>query len=92
MVRQGCINFGSGTRRIEAQVVGILDKKEQDWRLLCGSMPMTWNGTTYDTATHCDERVGGPDRFCSNTRYLRPPILQIFGRKVAIWDIPDEEC
>ena len=58
VIWQGCTNFGPGTRRIEAQVVGILNRKEQDWRLLCGSTPMTWNHTTFDAPTHCDKRVG----------------------------------
>ena len=54
---KGCIYPGSGTRRIEAQVVGINDKPSQDWRLLCESMPMTWNHTMYNSTTHCEERV-----------------------------------
>ena len=57
VIWQGCTNPGSGMRRIEAQIVGIPNIKEQNWRLLCGSTPMTWNHTTYNTPTHCDERV-----------------------------------
>ncbi|KAF9782607.1 hypothetical protein BJ322DRAFT_163192 [Thelephora terrestris] len=69
---KGCTNKGSGTRRIEAWVVGINEKGGQDWRLLCESMPITWNHITYNTPTHCDARWTG--------------------RKVAMWDIPDESC
>ena len=54
---KGCTNQGSGTRRIEAWVVGINDRPEQDWRLLCDSTPMTWNHITYNSPTHCEERV-----------------------------------
>ena len=55
---QGCTSRGSGTRRIEAHIVGIL--KEQDWRLMCASTPLVWNQITYTSPTHCDERVREP--------------------------------
>jgi len=56
---KGCTNPGSGTRSIEAWVVGINDKPEQDWRLLCESTPFTWNHVTYSSPTHCDTRIFG---------------------------------
>jgi len=68
----GCTNLGSGIRRIEAQIIGIPDNKEQDWHAMCDTTPMTWNHTTYNSPTHCDSRI--------------------FGAKVAMWDIPDENC
>jgi len=68
----GCTGYKSGKRRIEAHIVGINDRKEQDWRLLCSSTPLVWNLTTYTSPTHCEERRRG--------------------RKVAIWDMPDEKC
>jgi len=52
----GCTNYGSGTRRIEAQVVGIIGRKEQDWRLMCESTPLTRDQVTYTSPTHCEER------------------------------------
>jgi len=52
----GCTYPGSGTRRIEAWVVGINDRPQQDWRLLCESMPITWNHVTYNSPSHCEER------------------------------------
>ena len=54
---KGCTNPGSGTRRLEAWVVGINDRPEQDWRLLCESTPMTWNHITYNSPTHCEAGV-----------------------------------
>ena len=54
---KGCTNQGSGTRRIEAQVVGINNRPEQDWRLLCESTPLTWNYITYNSPTYCEPRV-----------------------------------
>jgi len=54
---QGCIEYQSGQRRIEAHLVGINDKKGQDWWLLCSTTPMVWNETTYTSPTHCEERV-----------------------------------
>jgi len=56
---KGCTNKGSGIRRLEAWVVGINEKGDQDWRLLCESTPMTWNHVTYNTPTHCDPRFPG---------------------------------
>ncbi|KAF9647049.1 hypothetical protein BDM02DRAFT_3063939, partial [Thelephora ganbajun] len=70
----GCTNPGSGIRRIEAWVVGINDRSEQDWRLLCESTPVTWNHVTYNSPTHCDARVS------------------FLGKKIAMWDIPDDNC
>jgi len=68
----GCTSYRSGARRIEAHVVGIIEKKEQDWRLMCEITPLIWNQATYTSPTHCEERRGG--------------------RKVAMWDIPDDSC
>jgi len=68
----GCTSYRSGTRRIEAQIIDIIKRKEQDWWLMCGSTPMVWNEINYTSPTHCEERR--------------------FGRKVAMWDVPDESC
>lgn len=57
MTWQGCMNQGSGTRRIEAQIVAIPPRKEQDWHLLCETTPMTWNHITYKGPTRCESRV-----------------------------------
>ena len=54
---QGCTSYRSGTRRIEAQVAGIIKRKEQDWRLMCESTPLVWNQITYTSPTHCEQRV-----------------------------------
>ena len=54
---KGCTNPGSGTRRIKAWVLGINDKPEQDWRLLCETTPFTWNHITYNNPTHCEAPV-----------------------------------
>ena len=54
---KGCTNRGSGTRRIEAWVVDINEKPEQDRRLLCESTPFTWNRITYNSPTRCEPRV-----------------------------------
>jgi len=37
--------------------VGINDKPEQDWRLLCESTPFTWKRIRYNSPTHCEARV-----------------------------------
>jgi len=80
-------------RRIEAQVVGIPNRKEQDWRLLCESTPMTWDHVTYNSPTHCDERVSDVWRwFWSAVAQLHLPAFWEHGRKVAMWDIPDGDC
>jgi hypothetical protein len=92
---KGCTNPGSGTRRLEAWVVGINDTPTQNWRVMCASTPITWNHITYDTPTHCEARVS-----TVFTRVLcyHPNILighrlsQWFGKKYALWDIPDETC
>lgn len=54
---QGCTNLGSGTRRIEAQVMGINDKPAQNWRLLCETTPLTWKHVTYEKPTRCESHV-----------------------------------
>ena len=54
---QGCTSYRSGARRIEAQIVGIKNRKEQDWWLMCGSTAMIWNRINYTSPTHCEERV-----------------------------------
>ena len=83
---QGCTNLGSGIRRLEAQVVGINDKQGQDWRLLCETTPMTWNHTTYNHTTHCDERL-------SFTFSLRSIVRGVWPwKKIAMWDVPDNGC
>jgi len=52
----GCTNHRSGLNRIEAQVVGIIDSEEQDWRLMCESTPFTWDSVKYTSPTRCEER------------------------------------
>ena len=49
------VNLPSGTKLTKAW--GINNKGHQDWRLLCETTPMTWNHITYNTPTHCDDRV-----------------------------------
>ena len=39
--------------------MGINNRKEQDWRMLCSTTPLVWNNITYTSPTHCDERVSG---------------------------------
>jgi len=39
--------------------VGINNRKEQNWWLLCSSTPLVWNQITYSSPTHCQERVSG---------------------------------
>jgi len=56
---QGCTGYMSGKRRIEAQLVGINKKREQDWWLLCNSTPLVWNQITYASPASCEERVSG---------------------------------
>ena len=56
---QGCTGIGSGKRRIEAQIVGINNRKEQNWWLLCNSTPLVWNLITYPNPAKCEERVSG---------------------------------
>jgi len=51
---KGCTYPGSGIRRIEAWVVGINDKPEQDWRVLCETTPFTWDHITYSSPSHCE--------------------------------------
>jgi hypothetical protein len=92
---KGCTNPGSGTRRLEAQIMGINEKPTQDWRLLCETTPMTWNHITYNSPTHCEAGVS-----TVFTRILRyhPNMLtghrlfQWFGKKFAVWEIADENC
>ena len=60
---KGCTNLGSGTRRIEAWVMQIKDIPEQDWHLLCESMPLTYNHVTYKRPTYCDTRVSTVSTF-----------------------------
>ena len=50
---KGCTNWGSGLRRIEAEVVGINDRGGQDWRLLCETTPMIWDHIVYTSPDHC---------------------------------------
>ena len=54
---KGCTNWGSGHRRIEAEVVGINSKGGQDWRLLCETTPMEWNHITYASPAHCEVSI-----------------------------------
>ena len=54
---QGCTSYKSGVRRIEGELVGLIDKKDQDLGLMCASTPLTWNYITYTSPTHCEERV-----------------------------------
>jgi len=39
--------------------VGINNRKEQDWWLLCSTTPLVWNQITYTSPTHCQSRVSG---------------------------------
>ena len=39
--------------------MGINNRKEQDWWLLCNSTPLVWNQITYTSPTHCQDRVSG---------------------------------
>ena len=54
---QGCTNSGSGLTRMEAQVVGIRDSVGQDWRVMCESVPFTWDAVNYTSPIRCEERV-----------------------------------
>ena len=56
---QGCTSNWSGKRRIEAQIVGINKRREQNWRLLCNTTPLIWNLKTYMSPANCEERVSG---------------------------------
>lgn len=56
---QGCTSYKSGKRRIEGELVGLIDKKDQDWGLMCATTPLTWNYITYSSPTHCELRVSG---------------------------------
>jgi len=39
--------------------VGINNRKEQDWWLLCSTTPLVWNQITYTSPAHCQDRVSG---------------------------------
>ena len=54
---QGCTSYKSGVRRIEGELIGLIDKKDQDLGLMCASTPLIWNYITYTSPTHCEERV-----------------------------------
>lgn len=54
---KGCTNWGSGLLRLEAEVVGINNKGEQDWRLLCETTPMIWSHITYTSPAHCEASI-----------------------------------
>ena len=56
-VSKGCMNRRSGLTRIEAKVEGIINRKEQDWWVMCESTPFTWDGVKYTNPVHCEERV-----------------------------------
>ncbi|KAF9651184.1 hypothetical protein BDM02DRAFT_899049 [Thelephora ganbajun] len=71
-ILQGCTSYRSNTTRIEAQVVGIINRKEQDWRVMCETTPLVWSNINYTSPTHCEARA--------------------WGKKVAMWDVPDEHC
>ena len=51
---KGCTNQGSGLRHIETGVAGFNNKGGQDWRLLCETMPMTWDHIKYTSPTYCE--------------------------------------
>ena len=87
---KGCTNPGSGIRRIEATVMGINGKGQQDWHVLCETMPLTWDHVTYDRPTHCDERVSISCYSSSARRTYCAEIQE--NLKVAMWDIPDGGC
>jgi len=55
----GCTNRRSGLTRIEAKVEGIINRKEQDWQVMCESTPFTWDGVNYTSPVHCEERSFG---------------------------------
>jgi len=54
----GCTSYKSGARRIEGELKGINNRKEQDWWLLCSTTPLVWDLVTYNSPTHCEERGG----------------------------------
>jgi hypothetical protein len=79
---KGCTNPGSGTHRLQAQVMGINDKPAQDWRLLCETTPMTWNHITYNSPTHCEAGVS-----IILTRFLcRHPHILTDDRLAVVWE------
>ena len=86
---QGCTSYRSGARRIEARIVGILSRKEQDWWPMCASTPLIWNEITYTSPTHCEERVSG---FPFEGFDGELTLAQRWGKKVAMWDTPDKSC
>jgi len=68
----GCTGYRSGIRRIEAQVVGMTSTEKEDQRMMCESMPLTWNQINYTSPAHCEDRHSGkmvamwdiPDESC----------------------------
>ena len=89
---KGCTNPGSGIRRIEATVMGAHGKGQQDWHVLCETMPLTWNHVTYDRPTHCDERVSISCYSSFALQSIHCAGIQENWRRVAMWDIPDDSC
>ena len=91
---KGRTNPGSGIRRIEAELVGINRKGQKDWYVLCETTPMTWNHITYDSPTHCYERVkcNSLFPFWSSDADVADAAAQDQQRKFAMWDIPDILC
>jgi len=60
---KGCVGWGSGKRRIKAQIVGINNKGGQDWRWLCNSMPLVWDMITYPSPARCEEEGFWGEKF-----------------------------
>ena len=72
---QGCTGHMSGKRRIEAQLVGINNRREQNWLLLCNSTPLVWNQITYPSPARCEERVSGfPSESCMGQADICPQL------------------
>ena len=75
---QGCTNYGSGKRKIEAQIVRIPSRKEQAWWLLCNSTPLVWNQTTDTSPTHRESRVSG-----STFKYFTKGLTYVLDNRIG---------
>ncbi|OBZ76110.1 hypothetical protein A0H81_03926 [Grifola frondosa] len=51
---KGCIEGGSGMKRVEARIWGL--KSGEDWAALCGSTSATIDGRWFDRPTRCEWR------------------------------------
>ena len=90
---QGCVGYNSGKRRIEAQIMGINQKGGQIWQLLCMTTPLVWDMTTYPSPAHCEGGVSAcAFRVLSRLGLIFILDEQFWGKKVAVWEVPDESC